>query len=204
MKTLWLIPFLFSALAHGQMLQSAVSSCNAFPTPAAGGAVYNSATITGWGVSLLTLTTSNTFGPACINTGTTLIENSGSAADHTAQSSFSYTMTAKAYHLTFYGKSLGRNILVQFKNAAFSSTASVGINLAACTVNIAAAVSGGNFTSPSATIVNRGNQWCYIDFTFTGYSDTGSTIIFYPLSGTTDFYAGNGTSGIGIWGVDFR
>lgn len=141
-------------------------------------------------------------------TGDALIENSSTAIHHTFQN---YTASSgQAYTLSVYAKlATGSRYLTIATGDG--SCAIATFNLQTGTISGAAAVIGANWSTPSAQIIAAGNGWyrCSVS----GMSVVpGSRSAFFTLNSTSSnpaagsgaSYAGDGTSGIHLWGAQLE
>jgi hypothetical protein len=168
-------------------------------------------TDTGWGATFATLATNAIQSPACAQTGTTLTETA-TTGQHTLQNTVSVAYAGVNVETIFVRDVVGtRNAYVylyDFLDAGGAGSASVGVNLSNCTIlgtNPAATTSpwSGASAVVSSQLIN-GATWCEVALTFTASSSTQLQPTVVMMNGSSVSYAGDGTSQIGVWGLDFR
>lgn len=120
------------------------------------------------------------------------------AAEHSVAQSFSF-VSGTTYTISIYLKAAGyTQCRVRFQSAAFGGAAqSVDVDL---TDGTAVAVSG----TPIATITNVGNGWYRVTSTATASTTISAAISVFPKIGGSTTAAGDGTSGIYIWGAQLE
>lgn len=131
-----------------------------------------------------------------------LLEAIGSAVEHSlfrVRTGSTETLTA-----SIYARAAERSrIQIYFANFA-SSTAAALFDLSAGTV-AAQPVASTDYTSPSAAIAPAGNGWYRCSLTATkGAANTTTAAIFCPHDGTGTVYAGDGSSGLYLWGAQLE
>ena len=133
-------------------------------------------------------------------TADTFIPNNG-ATDGNVQQVVSSASATTAYTASYYVKAAGLSsvrlrIAARTSGNAFISEMQVDANLSAGTVG---AVTAGTFTGTSASITSVGNGWYRVSLTGTTPATTG--ILWASVRYSS---AGNGTSGIYIWGAQLE
>jgi hypothetical protein len=120
------------------------------------------------------------------------------AAEHSVAQSFSF-VSGTTYTISIYLKAAGyTQCRIRFQSAAFGGAAqSVDVDL---TDGTAVAVSG----TPIATITNVGNGWYRVTSTATASTTISAAISAFPKIGGSTTAAGDGTSGIYIWGAQLQ
>jgi hypothetical protein len=149
-----------------------------------------------WSKTASTVTANTTTAPDGSITADSLIE----AATTDFHSTFrgSLTLNAAAYTFSCFAKPNGRNeITLVLLSGADSATAAFNVNTGA--IAIAAATSG-TFSSGSASITAAANGFYRVTLTATAPA-TGAATAAIELYNGARSYAGNGTSGIFIWGA---
>jgi hypothetical protein len=177
-----------------------------------GASLYQSYALTdsGWTNGLTAFATDQIASPDCANSGATIVEDmSGGGGHQVYNNPINVATSTLTYQYTSWVRSVmgTRNAYIAVDGGGFNgNSAYVGVNLSNCTSAIPAATAGA-FTAASASITSvaiNGSTWCETVLTFTGATGTGIALQFALLEGTTIVYTGDGTSTIGIWGVDFR
>jgi hypothetical protein len=149
-----------------------------------------------WSKTASTVTANTTTAPDGSVTADSLIE----AATTDFHSTFrgSLTLNAAAYTFSCFAKPNGRNeITLVLLSGADSATATFNVNTGA--IAIAAATSG-TFSSGSASITAAANGFYRVTLTATAPA-TGAATAAIELYNGARSYAGNGTSGIFLWGA---
>lgn len=124
-------------------------------------------------------------------TGEKLVENSATNTHYTL---VSYTTTATTYTYSFYAKAAERTFA--------RSVVSDGTNFYTAYYNLSTgAVGTVSGTGTVATITSVGNGWYRCALTATTAAGSGSVSIRVASANGSDNYAGDGTSGIYIWGA---
>jgi hypothetical protein len=131
------------------------------------------------------------------------ITESATTANHRIYQVLSKAASAITYTASVYAKTNGRNMRLHFDGGTVGNSVSAGFNLSAGTISVAATATG-TFSGASATITPVGNGW--YQCTVTGTTGTETTVRpnIFVLNGTTDYYAGDGTSGIYVWGAQLE
>ena len=139
-----------------------------------------------WVKSNASVTANQTTSPSGYVDADKLVENSSSSFHDTNQQSIAYT--AAAYTISVFAKAAGRNhIFLQiFDGVTFYTSGT--FNLSNGTV------------SGSGSIVSYGNGWYRCSFTATTAIGSGGAYINLS-NGTTGNYAGDGTSGVFLYGA---
>jgi hypothetical protein len=177
------------------------STCSAFSYT--GTPLYQSLALTDtWTPGANTLTTNAVFSPACATTGAKLIENTATSA-HTGQKTVDFAITAAVHTLTLFYQPVGaRSIGVEIDDSSFASGSHVDVSSACVVTNNY--VFGTRFSGNSAS-VSTVNGWCKIVLNTTyATSDTEISIFISNTNAGSTNYAGDGVSGVALWGVDFR
>ena len=181
------------------------TSCTPQVTP--GGGLYTSDDlVTGWTTTRATKTTNTLSGfPSCVTNGAKLTEDSTASATHLTAHTITASILVQAYTVTVYTTQVNgtRNLLVTLQNSSFTNNASITINPSTCATVQGPTVSAG-WSSVSGSATAQSNSWCKITLTVTTIVDTGFTLQLNMRSGTSSSYSGDGTSAIGLWGVDVR
>ena len=155
----------------------------------------------GWAKVNSTVTANSAAAPDGTTTADTLTE--GAVTDeHYAAQAVTKAATATTYTASVYAKSSTRNILIVCRQASVSANnATMGVNLTTGAVGLAAA-SAGTFAAASGVVTALANGWFRIAMTFTTSTETALSVRHYITDGTYNGgFAGNGTSGISIWGA---
>ena len=132
-----------------------------------------------------------------------LVEDTATSDHRINQASLSLGAGIQTYSI--YAKSSERNVIrvqVDGTIGGLASNATVDVNLD--TGAVGTPTFSNNITSPSATATSVGNGWYRIRLTFTvAVAATGITARVFVMQtvGGASSYAGNGTSGIYIWGA---
>ena len=158
-----------------------------------------------WGKFQATISANTTTAPDGTSTAEKLIESSGAAAEHGTNRAAAVAIAAgAAITLSIYAKADTRSrISVGLVNGGYSVGARYTFDLTSGVVS--AAVLTGTPISYSASSQNVGDGWyrCVI----TTILDTASTTANFNVAtdnGTTFFYAGDGVSGLYIWGAQLN
>ena len=156
-----------------------------------------------WGVSKCSITANNTTSPDGTQNADKLIEDATTGI-HEVYSNTPFSLTlGVAYTKTIYAKSAERTqIGLNFVTGGFGQGASVIADLSAGTLGTVNNVGG--VTGSTATIINVGNGWYRISLTMTPASTANFYADFSPALNGAINYAGNGTSGIYIWGAQIE
>jgi hypothetical protein len=120
------------------------------------------------------------------------------AAEHSIAQNFSF-VSGTTYTLSIYLKAAGyTQCRIRFQSGAFGGTAqSIDVDLVAGTT-----VSSSG--SPISTITNVGNGWYRVTSTATATTTISAAISVFPIIGGSTTGAGNGYSGIYIWGAQLE
>jgi hypothetical protein len=143
--------------------------------------------------SSITSNVTATTDPLGGNTADKLVENN-TLGDHFVSSVSNTVTTATGYTFSCYAKAAERTVFAVYMSGV-TATGVTSFNL-----STGATIA----TSPNAVsaIVDAGNGWYLCSVSVTTNA-TASIAYMYPNTGGTA-YQGNGTSGIYIWGADFR
>lgn len=120
------------------------------------------------------------------------------AAEHPISQNFSF-VSGTTYTFSIYLKAAGyTQCRIRFQSGAFGGTAqSIDVDLVAGT---AVSASG----SPISTITNVGNGWYRVTSTTTATTTISAAISVFPIIGGSTTGAGNGYSGLYIWGAQLE
>jgi hypothetical protein len=157
-----------------------------------------------WTKTACSMTTAANIAPDGTQTAQLLVE-SATTASHFINQAVNKAASAITYTGTYYFKAATRTYsFVQLQDGA-GNGATVYFNLSIGTISTAATLIGSGFTAQSATITSVGNGWYRCSLTVT--SNSATTIYQYAATstdGSTTSYAGNGYSGIYIWGAQLE
>jgi hypothetical protein len=156
-----------------------------------------------WGVSQCSITANQTISPDGTQNADKLIEDAITGI-HEVYSNTPFSLTSGvAYTKTIYAKSAERTqISLNFVTGGFGQGASVIADLSAGTLGTVNNVGG--VTGSTATIINVGNGWYRISLTMTPVSTANFYADFSPALNGAISYAGNGTSGVFVWGAQIE
>lgn len=156
-----------------------------------------------WGKSQCSITANNTTSPDGTQNADKLIEDATTSI-HEVYSNTVFSLTSGvAYTKTIYAKSGERTqISLNFVTGGFGQGATVIADLNAGTLGTVNNVGG--VTGSTATIINVGNGWYRISLKMTPVSTANFYADFSPALNGVINYAGNGTSGIYIWGAQIE
>jgi hypothetical protein len=135
--------------------------------------------------------------PTGLLTGDLHLPNT-TAAEHPLSQNFSF-VSGTTYTFSVYLKAAGyTQCRIRFQSSAFSGTAqSIDVDLVAGT---AVSTSG----SPISTINNVGNGWYRVTSTATATTTISAAISVFSIIGGSTTGAGNGYSGVYIWGAQLE
>lgn len=135
--------------------------------------------------------------PTGLLTGDLHLPNT-TAAEHSIAQNFSF-VSGTTYTLSIYLKAAGyTQCRIRFQSSAFGGTAqSIDVDLVAGTT-----VSSSG--SPISTINNVGNGWYRVTSTATATTTISATISVFPIIGGSTTGAGDGYSGLYIWGAQLE
>jgi hypothetical protein len=159
-----------------------------------------------WTISNATVSANLILGPNDTLTADKLTENTATS-DHSARQTVNASATT-AYSASFWAKAGERNFVgVWLRGSSSVNRVSAQFNLATGTISTAASAIG-LFTSPQATITAFPNGWyrCTITAT-TGAVETTVALQTFVNSSSGQIqtsYAGDGTSGIYLWGAQLE
>lgn len=181
----------------------ATAGCSPFSYPAS--PAYQTLTYAGYTQTNAALATNAVISPACTTTGSTLTENNATNI-HRLQGVETFSVGIQTYTLTAWAKRTtgSRNYDLEWSSSDFSTSGGDSFqNLATCAITLVSL--SGNYTLISDTGTPVGG-WCKTVVVFTNSAtDTGMVFYAYMISGaTTSNYAGDGSSAIGVWGLDIR
>jgi hypothetical protein len=159
-----------------------------------------------WGKSALTVTANSTTSPSQATTADKLIENGTTNEHYVRQTPVAYP-TGATFSISIYVKSAERTSLrVRALDTVNSANGFFGSIDTATGTTGGAATGTGTFTS--ATAVNAGNGWWRLTIIGIASSTSTSCILdVFLLPGNANSasnYAGNGTSGIHVWGAQLE
>lgn len=207
-RLLILIGLLLAGQLYAQVPMSGAgrgtSVCVSYTYPAAG--YYQSLALTdSWSTQDATLTTNQIVSPSCGVTGAKLVETATTGVHNTTKSIIS-VIAAQPYTTTvFFNRFSGtRNAQITMFSSGLSSQATGQYILGTCAVQGGTPFTTGSFSAASGT-AQITNGWCKATITATLAVDVSMFFAIYMLdAGFSGNYAGDGTSGIYIWGVDIR
>lgn len=182
-------------------LQFFASACSPFAYT--GTPLYQSLALSDtWTATGTTLTTNAVSSPACTTTGAKLIENTATSL-HVGQKTVDFTITQASHTLTVFFQPIGsRTLGLELIDSAFASGSHVDVSGACAVTNNY--TYGTRFSANSAS-VSLVNGWCKVVLNSTyATSDTEITVQAIVTNAGSTSYAGDGASGLALWGVDFR
>jgi hypothetical protein len=154
--------------------------------------------------NLSAASTTATAAPTGTNTAIRITENTAASAFHFLSAILTKAASAIQYTFSVYGKAGERELAFSMANGTTGAVAR--FNLATGVITQAAIAYGGGFTAQGATMTSAGNGWYRCTLTFTTDATTGLTaqISLYNTTLATNVYAGNGNSGLFIWGAQLE
>lgn len=158
-----------------------------------------------WTKTRVSVAANSVAAPDGTTTADTIVEDSSATNSHWAGQNVSGTTNTNSYtfHVWAKGGSRTNVTLWVFEGATFSRSVQ-------CTFNLSAETAGtvtlnNSATSGSATITSFGNGWYRCSLTFVlGGADTSIQSRIYINNGTSDFYTGDNTSGLYVWGAQLE
>jgi len=150
-----------------------------------------------WTKTQSSIVSNTVVAPTGLLTGDLHLPNT-TAAEHSISQNFSF-VSGTTYTLSIYLKAAGyTQCRIRFQSGAFGGTAqSIDVDLVAGT---AVSTSG----SPISTITNVGNGWYRVTSTATATTTISAAISVFPIIGGSTTGAGNGYSGIYVWGAQLE
>ena len=157
----------------------------------------NSQNFLSWASGNVTVIANTSISPDGTNTASSTIADIANAY-HTVYQ-YINTIAGKSYTFSIYAKANTYGYLfVQFQSTGFSTNINAFVNLSSGAITV------GNGTFTSSSVVNVGNGWYRCSFTATS---TTSALTPFSIAGTptdTVTFTGDGTSGIYIWGAQLE
>jgi hypothetical protein len=151
------------------------------------------------------VTTNSTTAPNGTLTADTLIENT-STTEHFTNTQLSKSASSITYTASLHFKNASgtRNLTIAITNGVSAGIGAVFSTSGAVVSSSLTIGSGAGFTAISASVQDAGNGWYRAIFTASSDTSTRLDFVTYLTNGTTTNYAGNGTSGIYIWGAQLE
>jgi hypothetical protein len=146
-----------------------------------------------WTKSQATITTNSIVSPNGIASADTLVEDTANSNHFVFQS---YTFTANTHTYSVFAKAASRSFI---RLIAFD-----GVSSPNAYFNISTGVIGTIAGGATASIGDYGNGWYRCSITFTSVVGAGNVAVRLATANGTDSYAGNGTSGIYLWGAQLE
>jgi hypothetical protein len=142
-----------------------------------------------------TVTNNTTTSPSGASTGATFVESSLNEVHQLAASQFSF-ISGTSYTFILYAKHAGRFLRLLFPSAAYGVVTGANFNLVDGSVSALV-------DAATATIQDVGNGWfrCAITATATVTTTARPIVTAATTASGTGIYAGNGSSGVMIWGA---
>lgn len=156
-----------------------------------------------WGKSECSISANQTTAPDGTLTADKLIESTNNAI-HEVYSNSPISLTAGvAYTKSVYAKAAERaEVSLNFVTGGFGQGSAVIANLSNGTLG---AISNyGGVSGSTATITDVSNGWYRISLTMTPVSNASFYIDYSPSLSGNRIYAGNGTSGVYVWGAQLE
>ena len=147
-----------------------------------------------WVKARTSITSGSTTSPDGSNTASKIIEDTSSSS-HQKFYYQSKTLTAATYTISGYFKAAERSWV------AFDITAGADI---ITYFDLSTGSLGSVGSGQTASIVNVGNGWYRCSVTFTGTAATWFLIFMMSDGNNSDYYTGNGSSGIYAWGAQLE
>lgn len=185
------------------------SSVGCIVTNAPTGGLYDAATFVGWSGADATGAVNQGTAPDCTFTAPSMIEDSAES-HHGFFHQYTASITARPYTFSFYAKQFVGLRYAAAEIAASNATDLVYyiVDLPACTTRLLKTEGTYVLATASGTATPAAGGWCQLSVTVTAYVDTSlyiaSNLSSEAAGSTPEFYQGDGTSGILIWGADLR
>jgi len=159
-----------------------------------------------WIASGASVAANNATDPTGGSTADTLTETA-TTADHFLRQNRTELTSSGAYTFSFYAKHNGRFVLAVLSNAV-SGDAYVYFNVQTGAITQAAAATGAMWSSVAASITDAGSGWyrCTLTATKDGTGNVQPQIRLSDVGtgSSSRSYAGNGTSGVLLWGAQLE
>ena len=160
---------------------------------------------TTWSTFRASITTNDTTAPDGTTTADKLVEDTNNDRHRVSQ-----TITKASgqinYVYSIYAKADERDDLkIHFRETSFNDNQFVQIDLANGAITSVGRSASSNATSdPVATITSVGNNWFRIFIQFLSATDTFLAFEHYLHTGSGNFYTGDGSSGLHLWGAQLE
>ena len=148
-----------------------------------------------WGKVRTSIEANTIVAPDGTLTGDRLVEDTQTGV-HAVTTNFS-AISGTTYTNSFYVKTSGRDVVLEFSSSGFGVAQRINFDLTAKTFSISAG-------TPIGTLQEVGNGWLRISITATATATTTAGLTAYVSIGGTRSYAGDGFSGIFIWGAQLE